>query len=190
MAEQQKAIQLEKDLHRLISRKQAAEQHIATLEARLYDLETEYLRETMASHGSILKSLDGYHGLKANSGPLKTSLSGKKINEADRIFSKSSHTWRTSVKLYRAASGHPLDDDMDHINSGNDSTFLDDQDDDESFIEKKKSSVVDEEPYESGISSGASSNAISPKKKKSSSQKSSTLNNSSSLGQKRKRSRK
>jgi hypothetical protein len=54
----------QRELAVLVSRKKAAEQNIAALETRLYDLETEYMRETGAAHGSILKSLDGYHGLR------------------------------------------------------------------------------------------------------------------------------
>lgn len=110
----------EREIHRLIARKQAAEQHIATLEARLYDLETEYLRETSSGHGSILKSLDGYHGLKA-SNTNNTNNGHKRFTEEERIFSRSStHSYKHSVRLYRAASGHHHDDgDVDMHFGGN-----------------------------------------------------------------------
>lgn len=135
---QQHSTQLERDLQQLISRKQAAEKHIATLESRLYDLETEYIRSTNAAHGSLLKSLDGYHGLTktATTAAANTTADtqsqqstgnkggqtgghrhhsnvkgGRKPSDEDRVFSRSSATWRQSVRWCRAATGHGDDDD-------------------------------------------------------------------------------
>lgn len=116
--QQPSVLEVERELQRLIARKQTAEQHIASLEARLYDLETEYIRETSANHGSILKGLDGYHGIRTTqavsasqgSAQRKTAASTKKIAEEDRIFSRSSATWRHSVRLCRAATGDSNND--------------------------------------------------------------------------------
>ncbi len=55
-------IDLERELHRLIARKSAAEANLASLEGRLYDLETEYLTET-AQFGNLVVGLEGYLGL-------------------------------------------------------------------------------------------------------------------------------
>lgn len=123
-------LDLEKELQRLIARKQAAEQHIVNLEARLYDLETEYYRET-AVHGSLLKGLDGYHGLRpaqaqqpqqqhqfgGSSSSRRTNASafvasaGGVVPDSDRVFSRTSASWARSVRLHRSVTGEQDDED-------------------------------------------------------------------------------
>lgn len=117
MVNETQLVNTERELQRLIARKQASEQHIATLEARLYDLETEYLYETTTGHGSVLKSLDGYHGLKNNNTNSNNIHNVKRsFTDQDRIFSRSSSaSYKHSVRLYRAATGHLQNDDNEDI---------------------------------------------------------------------------
>jgi hypothetical protein len=69
------------------------------LEARIYNLETEYFRETMA-YGSIMTGLEGYLGLgtQASSGGMASSglrkSAYREVKDAARIFSNTSASSR------------------------------------------------------------------------------------------------
>lgn len=100
---------MEKEIHRLIERKKRTDLHIIGLEARIYSIETDYIRDA-APLGSILTpaGMDAYLG--AGTGlPIGSSTSGtsnvgnnpanRKLvvqppTEADRIFSNTSSSYQ------------------------------------------------------------------------------------------------
>ena len=90
-------IDLERELHRLIARKSTAEAHLASLEGRLFDLETEYLGET-ASFGNLIGGFEGYLGLTgAGAGTSNLSGSATLRKVAQRPVSATSSTFPASL---------------------------------------------------------------------------------------------
>lgn len=108
-------VDLERELHRLISRKNQADIHLATLETRLYDLESEYFTETQL-FGNLVYGIEGYLGLPIQSTNIlvrKTPFSASStslnsvtnhnlsntINVQNRMFSSTSTTYPESLAI-------------------------------------------------------------------------------------------
>jgi hypothetical protein len=112
-------IDLERELHRLIAKKQNTDANLIRIESRIYDFETEYLNET-SIFGNLVHGLEGYLGFptlnQSNSQSILTSTanpssnsntssySGRKgsstgIPNSKRLFSNSSTTYGRSLAL-------------------------------------------------------------------------------------------
>ena len=76
------------DVARLAERKQVLEDELARTERHIYELEGEYLQETVKD-GNILRGWEGYLGTQASSGAIRRI---NRFREADRLFSGSSAT--------------------------------------------------------------------------------------------------
>lgn len=90
-------LDLEKEIHRLLEKKRRTDLHIIDLEARIYALETEYLRETF-TFGPLLNGLEGYLGAHSGGGGGGSSGSGsrkaaREVKESDRLFSSTSSSY-------------------------------------------------------------------------------------------------
>lgn len=91
-----------KEIKKLMQKKKQADEHLIELEARIYNLETEYLKET-GTYGSIMSGLEGYLGLAAQaSGGMRRSVY-KDIKDSARIFSNTSASSRR-VHKYNVSS--------------------------------------------------------------------------------------
>merc|ERR1712039_185571 len=73
---------------KLQERKATLEEELARTERQIYELEGEYLQETVKD-GNILRGWDGYLGKQASSGAIRRI---NRFREADRMFSASSVT--------------------------------------------------------------------------------------------------
>mmetsp|Transcript_42496 Transcript_42496/g.93120 ORF Transcript_42496/g.93120 Transcript_42496/m.93120 type:complete len:116 (+) Transcript_42496:261-608(+) len=73
---------------KLQERKATLEEELARAERQIYELEGEYLQETVKD-GNILRGWDGYLGKQASSGAIRRI---NRFREADRMFSGSSVT--------------------------------------------------------------------------------------------------
>lgn len=99
-------VDLEKDIQRLIERKRRIDQHIVDLEARIYAVETDYLRET-AQFGCILNGLEGYLGTTSTTSGGSTSQTptsvrrvvSREIRDSDRLFSNTSTSYQRVFSL-------------------------------------------------------------------------------------------
>merc|ERR1719316_2357663 len=74
--------------HAILEKKQTLEEDLRAVEKQIYDLEGEYLQETVKD-GNILRGWDGYLGKQASSGAIRRI---NRFREADRLFSASSAT--------------------------------------------------------------------------------------------------
>lgn len=72
----------------ILEKKQLLEEDLRRVEKQIYDLEGEYLQETVKD-GNILRGWDGYLGKGASSGAIRRI---NRFREADRMFSASSVT--------------------------------------------------------------------------------------------------
>uniref|UniRef100_A0A7S0II67 Chromatin modification-related protein MEAF6 n=1 Tax=Calcidiscus leptoporus TaxID=127549 RepID=A0A7S0II67_9EUKA len=73
---------------KLQERKASLEEELARTERQIYELEGEYLQETVKD-GNILRGWEGYLGKQASSGAIRRI---NRFREADRMFSSSSVT--------------------------------------------------------------------------------------------------
>lgn len=105
-------VDIEKEIQRLISRKQQVDQRLVELEGRIYDAETRYFRDT-AQFGSILTGLHGYLGVAAGAAASSAAVatpsslrrsSNKVVRDADRVFSATSSTSKRAVSLFHRKS--------------------------------------------------------------------------------------
>ena len=76
------------DLTKLTEKKQALEEELARTEKQIYDLEADFLQETL-KEGNILRGWEGYLGTQSSSGAIRRI---NRFREADRMFSASSVT--------------------------------------------------------------------------------------------------
>ena len=72
----------------ILEKKQLLEEDLRRIEKQIYDLEGEYLQETVKD-GNILRGWDSYMGKQASSGAIRRI---NRFREADRMFSASSVT--------------------------------------------------------------------------------------------------
>ena len=72
----------------ILEKKQLLEEDLRRVEKQIYELEGEYLQETVKD-GNILRGWDGYLGKGASSGAIRRI---NRFREADRMFSASSVT--------------------------------------------------------------------------------------------------
>ena len=72
----------------ILEKKQLLEEDLRRVEKQIYDLEGEYLQETVKD-GNILRGWDSYLGKQASSGAIRRI---NRFREADRLFSASSVT--------------------------------------------------------------------------------------------------
>ena len=72
----------------ILEKKQLLEEDLRRIEKQIYDLEGEYLQETVKD-GNILRGWDSYLGKQASSGAIRRI---NRFREADRMFSASSVT--------------------------------------------------------------------------------------------------
>jgi hypothetical protein len=77
------------------------EEELARTERQIYELEGEYLQETVKD-GNILRGWDGYLGKQASSGAIRRI---NRFREADRLFSASSATAQQVVPVKPGAAG-------------------------------------------------------------------------------------
>ena len=88
----------------ILEKKQLLEEDLRRIEKQIYDLEGEYLQETVKD-GNILRGWDSYHGKQASSGAIRRI---NRFREADRMFSASSVTSHvTSAAASAAAASSP-----------------------------------------------------------------------------------
>jgi len=80
------------------------EEELARTERQIYELEGEYLQETVKD-GNILRGWDGYLGKQASSGAIRRI---NRFREADRLFSQSSATAQQVVAAKPGAVGGPV----------------------------------------------------------------------------------
>ena len=83
----------------ILEKKQLLEEDLRRIEKQIYDLEGEYLQETVKD-GNILRGWDSYHGKQASSGAIRRI---NRFREADRMFSASSVT-SGQASTFNAAS--------------------------------------------------------------------------------------
>ena len=76
------------DITKLQEKKQALEEELARTEKQIYDLEADFLQETL-KEGNILRGWEGYLGTQSSSGAIRRI---NRFREADRMFSGSSVT--------------------------------------------------------------------------------------------------
>lgn len=76
------------DLAAVLDRKAGLEEELIRTERQIFELEGEYLQETVKD-GNILRGWDGYLGTQASSGAIRRI---NRFREADRMFSASSVT--------------------------------------------------------------------------------------------------
>jgi len=90
------------DVAKIQEKKAALEEELRRTEKQIYDLEGEYLEETLKD-GNILRGWDGYLGKQASSGAIRRI---NRFREADRMFSASSVTsGQASTFTAKAADG-------------------------------------------------------------------------------------
>ena len=91
------------DLTKLTEKKQALEEELARTEKQIYDLEADFLQETL-KEGNILRGWEGYLGTQSSSGAIRRI---NRFREADRMFSGSSCTSGASASFgpAKAAGG-------------------------------------------------------------------------------------
>ncbi|KAF2754169.1 NuA4-domain-containing protein [Pseudovirgaria hyperparasitica] len=92
--------QLTRELKKLLSTKRALDQERASLDEHIYKLETAYLEETTA--GNIIKGFDNYIKGTTSSTATTAGTSSRRrggINDADRIFSRSSTNFARAQSL-------------------------------------------------------------------------------------------
>lgn len=87
---------IEKEIQRLLERKRRADLHLIDLEARIYALESEYLRETH-TFGSLIQGLEGYLGTVNVVGRRPVTATGA---AGERVFSGGSASWQRALGLY------------------------------------------------------------------------------------------
>ena len=83
------------DLTKLTEKKQALEEELARTEKQIYDLEADFLQETL-KEGNILRGWEGYLGTQSSSGAIRRI---NRFREADRMFSGSSCTSGASASF-------------------------------------------------------------------------------------------
>ncbi|KAL1500569.1 hypothetical protein AB1Y20_013224 [Prymnesium parvum] len=76
------------DTAKIQEKKAALEEELRRTEKQIYDLEGEYLEETLKD-GNILRGWDGYLGKQASSGAIRRI---NRFRDSDRMFSASSVT--------------------------------------------------------------------------------------------------
>ena len=76
------------EAHAVLEKKSNLEEELRRVERQIYELEGEYLQETVKD-GNILRGWDGYLGKQASSGAIRRI---NRFREADRMFSASSAT--------------------------------------------------------------------------------------------------
>ena len=88
---------------KLTEKKQALEEELARTEKQIYDLEADFLQETL-KEGNILRGWEGYLGTQSSSGAIRRI---NRFREADRMFSGSSCTSGASASFgpAKAAGG-------------------------------------------------------------------------------------
>ena len=74
--------------HAILEKKSLLEEELRRVERQIYELEGEYLQETVKD-GNILRGWDSYLGKQASSGAIRRI---NRFREADRMFSGSSVT--------------------------------------------------------------------------------------------------
>mmetsp|Transcript_35271 Transcript_35271/g.112265 ORF Transcript_35271/g.112265 Transcript_35271/m.112265 type:complete len:119 (+) Transcript_35271:3-359(+) len=89
------------DVAKLQERRAVLEEELARTERQIYELEGEYLQETVKD-GNILRGWDGYLGKQASSGAIRRI---NRFREADRLFSASSATAQQVVAAKPGAAG-------------------------------------------------------------------------------------
>ena len=87
--------------HAVQEKKLNLEEELAKCERQIYELEGEYLQETVKD-GNVFRGWDGYLGLGASSGAIRRI---NRFREADRLFSASSATSASAVPSGRAGEG-------------------------------------------------------------------------------------
>ncbi len=92
---------MSKEIKRLMQKKKQADEHLVELEARIYQLETEYFRET-GNYGSLMTGLEGYLGLIAGTGQTggMRRSTYREVKDSARIFSNASASSRRAVSLF------------------------------------------------------------------------------------------
>ncbi|KAI9891011.1 MAG: hypothetical protein M1814_003362 [Vezdaea aestivalis] len=91
--------QLKESLRQLIAKKRALDRNSTLLEERIYKFEGHYLEET-SSGGNIIKGFDNYiKGSSGTSGTGGAGTSRKKttVSDGDRVFSRSSSSFNSTV---------------------------------------------------------------------------------------------
>lgn len=88
----------------ILEKKQLLEEDLRRVEKQIYELEGEYLQETVKD-GNILRGWDSYLGKQASSGAIRRI---NRFREADRMFTASSVTsGQTSTSTVSAAAAAP-----------------------------------------------------------------------------------
>ena len=87
----------------ILEKKQLLEEDLRRVEKQIYELEGEYLQETVKD-GNILRGWDSYLGKQASSGAIRRI---NRFREADRLFSASSLTsgQAASTSVQQAGGG-------------------------------------------------------------------------------------
>ena len=85
----------------ILEKKQMLEEDLRRVEKQIYELEGEYLQETVKD-GNILRGWDSYHGKQASSGAIRRI---NRFREADRMFSASSVTSGQASTFNAATAG-------------------------------------------------------------------------------------
>merc|ERR1712070_191426 len=88
------------DVSRLQEQRMKLEQELMRTERQIYELEGEYLQETLKD-GNALRGWDGYLGKQASSGAIRRI---NRYREADRMFSFSSVTTGQAAYVTKAAA--------------------------------------------------------------------------------------
>ncbi|KAJ8521669.1 hypothetical protein ONZ45_g1662 [Pleurotus djamor] len=84
---------LRAELIKSLEKKRTIDKQLATTEARLYQLEFQYLTDTSQSSGNIIQGFDGY---------LRNQTVARRkyeVSDSDRLFSNSSVTLHKSIEL-------------------------------------------------------------------------------------------
>ena len=88
-------LNIEKDIQSLIERKRRVDMNLIDMEARIYMLEGEHLKQTSSHFGSIVQGLEGYLGGITGTGASGGSHSSHRrhvrdIKDTERVFSNTS----------------------------------------------------------------------------------------------------
>lgn len=96
---------LRRDLKQILDKKRELDRTMSTLETTIARLESSYLEETSAA-GNIIKGFDNY--IKASTAASNATMSASAgtatrrkggVSDQDRIFSRSSVSWSTRVRV-------------------------------------------------------------------------------------------